>query len=204
MVGSQAAAGSNRDLFGGAITAFIPPAFADISKIREVPDNQEVFSHAETDRSIIIELLQLEDPLPSPHTIPATLHYANLARDAGAVSSTVAHAAPIPSAEFPLLTEGDGAASVSIVYGTHDVSKYRDAAHLANRVNITLACVRLPRATTDLLLVFNDPVALHPDSASTRLGSAVAAPKITDMRARAAPLHDALRSLQVKDWGLFC
>ncbi|WEW60606.1 hypothetical protein PRK78_006093 [Emydomyces testavorans] len=45
-------------LFGGAMTADIPEGFKDMSTVRPVPDNQEVFASSSTDTSIIIELLQ--------------------------------------------------------------------------------------------------------------------------------------------------
>ncbi|MEE6520759.1 hypothetical protein FKM82_018698 [Ascaphus truei] len=45
-------------LFGGALSAILPPSFRDVSALREVPDNQEVFAHVSTDQSIIVELLE--------------------------------------------------------------------------------------------------------------------------------------------------
>lgn len=206
MVGSQSGTEKTRSLFGGALTLSFTPIFTDISHIREIPDNQEVFAHAETDRSLIVELLQLETALPPPHVLPATHHFAALARDSAAVSAVVTHSAALPSSDFPLLVapDADPHASVSVAHGVHVVSKFRDAAQLANRVNVYLACVRLPRAATDLLLVFNDPVALHPDGASARLGSAVADPDQMAPEVRAGVLNEALRTLQIKDWSLFC
>ncbi|CAG8843287.1 36077_t:CDS:2, partial [Gigaspora margarita] len=47
-----------RDLFGGAIVAHIPPTFIDVSDIREIADNQEVFADINSDESIVIEILQ--------------------------------------------------------------------------------------------------------------------------------------------------
>ncbi|CAB1315853.1 unnamed protein product [Coregonus sp. 'balchen'] len=47
-----------RPLFGGALSATIPHSAKDISELREIPDNQEVFAHDHTDQSIIVELLE--------------------------------------------------------------------------------------------------------------------------------------------------
>lgn len=202
MVGSQASADSNRLLYGGAITACIPLEFADVSQIREVPDNQEVFAHAETDRSVIIELLQMEHPLPEEHKHPAAYHMSVLAEDSGALEARLNQVQVLPTSDFPLITSGDRNASVSVAYATHLVSKFRDDKSRANYVNIYLACVRLPRATTDLLIVVNDPVFLHPESASTQLGSSVATPDNMDLSSRAQILKTALHTLQIKDWSL--
>ncbi|KAL7977695.1 hypothetical protein Chor_009644 [Crotalus horridus] len=49
-----------RYLFGGAFSARLPPGGLDISEMRQVPDNQEVFVHPSTDQSIIVELLEYQ------------------------------------------------------------------------------------------------------------------------------------------------
>lgn len=47
-------------LFGGAFSATLPPGAIDVSDLRPVPDNQEVFCHRVTDQSLIVELLELQ------------------------------------------------------------------------------------------------------------------------------------------------
>ena len=66
-----------RQLFGGAVLASLPAQFQvraprrhggartltaaqDASALREVPDNQEVWVDAESDASLIVELVELE------------------------------------------------------------------------------------------------------------------------------------------------
>ena len=48
-----------RELWGGAVHVDVPPGFHDVTKLREVPDNQEVFADADSDQSFIFELLQV-------------------------------------------------------------------------------------------------------------------------------------------------
>ncbi|PKC05310.1 Ran-interacting Mog1 protein [Rhizophagus irregularis] len=48
----------DKELFGGSISMYIPPSFEDISNVRNVPDNQEVFADVNTDQSIIVEILE--------------------------------------------------------------------------------------------------------------------------------------------------
>lgn len=50
----------NCPLFGGAFSAILPRGAIDVSDLRPVPDNQEVFCHPVTDLSLIIELLELQ------------------------------------------------------------------------------------------------------------------------------------------------
>ncbi|XP_028840172.1 ran guanine nucleotide release factor isoform X2 [Denticeps clupeoides] len=45
-------------LFGGALSACVPHGAQDVSELRQVPDNQEVFAHRHTDQSIVVELLE--------------------------------------------------------------------------------------------------------------------------------------------------
>lgn len=49
-----------RGLFGGSLSIKLPDNFhfQDVSEIRQVPDNQEVFVFKNSDASIIIELLE--------------------------------------------------------------------------------------------------------------------------------------------------
>lgn len=193
-----------RDLFGGAMTLSLPPFFTDVSRLRGVPDNQEAFAHADTDRSLIVELLQQEFPLPVSHTLAATFHLDELASDSAALSSNLVYSAALPPDDFPLLKQGDPALQVSVAHGVHSVAKFKDAESLASQVNVHLACITLPSVTTDLLLVFNDPVALHPWGSSARAGSQVASPQESNPERRAELFDHALRTLQVNDWSLFC
>ncbi|KAL8376703.1 hypothetical protein RB595_007699 [Gaeumannomyces hyphopodioides] len=52
-------------LFGGALSSEIPEQFADVSQIRQVPDNQEVFIDKDGFTSIIIEITERVGPAGS-------------------------------------------------------------------------------------------------------------------------------------------
>lgn len=195
---SSSTPGQTRQLFGGAITTSMPDGFDDMSKIREIPDNQEVFSQASTDRSVIVELLEQHDV--APPTLPAAFHVSSIAEDSSASSAHTHQTRTLPSEDFPALLADDPQLSVSIAYATHRVAKFRDVDEHASQVDVYLACVRLPRATTDLLVVFNDPVALHPAGSSARSGSSVA-PTDADST-RDAILRLALSTLKIHDWSL--
>jgi Ran-interacting Mog1 protein len=163
-----------RDLFGGAIRAVVPAEFTDVSCLRQVPDNQEVFAHADTDRSLLFELLQLEKDVATASSCPAHFHWDVLARD-----------------------------YASIVYGTHHVSKFHDSDEHANVVLVSVACIRLPRASTDVLIVFNDPIRIHCESSSARQGAVVDRPEMHDLSLRSTILQAAVTSFHVINWSLF-
>ncbi|KAI0561514.1 Ran-interacting Mog1 protein [Gracilaria domingensis] len=203
MVGSKSSE-DQRSLFGGAITTIIPAEFADVSKIRPIPDNQEVFSHAETDRSVIVEILELDTSIPSDaHQTPASHHFSIIAHDSSATRCSLSFTQQLHTTNYPGLRGGDDNLSISFAQGQHVVSKFRDKEMFANTVNVYVVCIRLPRSTTDILISFNDPVSLHPQSSSTRMGSTVADPQQTDLSVRSAILQQVLDSFVIHDWGLF-
>jgi hypothetical protein len=51
------------ELFGGAIVISIPSQWRDVSQVRQVPDNQEVYQDCteESGGVIIVEILQYQD-----------------------------------------------------------------------------------------------------------------------------------------------
>lgn len=201
-------ASAMRDLFGGAVQAAVPAAFADVSQLRQIPDNQEVFAHADSDRSVIFELLEAVDTVPSSGAAPALFHWHNLAAEADAADAEILFShAVAPSGLSPGLAAAGGGAAASVACGRQRVAKFRDAADAANTVRVALACVRLPRVATDVLVVLNEPVAIHAESSSARAGCAVGPvePAAAGAGADAVPavLQDALSSLTVRDWGVF-
>jgi hypothetical protein len=194
-------------LFGGALCATVPPEFADISTLRQVPDNQEVFAHAETDRSLLFELVEAQTegvPSVAGDDSPARFHWHVLARDADAVDPVITHAAYVPVDQLaPSVSAGDPHAHASVVYGTQRIAKFKDSVDKANIVRIAVACVRLPRVNTDVLVVLNDPVDFHPEGSSSKVGASVSQPEVGDPEQRSAILRAALTSLSINDWSLF-
>lgn len=181
----------------------VPSEFTDVSQVRPVPDNQEVFSHAETDRSVIVELVQQESGVSSSDALPARFHFGALCRDSGAIQARILESIELTTDVLSTLRAEDTNLHASVVYGAIMVSKYKDNEEYANQVIVSLACIRLPRVTTDVLVVYNDPIMLHPMSSSARLGSTVADPENTNVADRASLLNAVVGTLEVHDWSLF-
>lgn len=131
-------------LYGGAISCDVPSSFADVSQVREVPDHQEVFADGDSDRSLVVEILERRQELPD-------------ARDARLLSSRPA----LMAEELPHLP-ADVRCFVGL--GEQTASKFGEAC--ANQVRIHACVIRLAEQTTDILLTLNDPVAIDPQSSS--------------------------------------
>lgn len=150
-----------RPLFGGAMSAVVPRSTTDVSDLREIPDNQEVFAHAHTDQSLIVELVEYQAQVADPDA--ARYHFediagANKALEPGAFE--VNSVAPAPTSEL-CLSECNTAWTLT---GTQCVSKFNEEAR--NTVTLHLGLLRLPQFSTDVLVTFNDPQSISPDSSS--------------------------------------
>ncbi|XP_060768893.1 ran guanine nucleotide release factor [Neoarius graeffei] len=151
-----------RPLFGGAMSAVLPLNTKDISELREIPDNQEVFTHTNTDQSIIIELLEYQSHVEDSQA--ARYHFADIAGSNQAVEvgqMEVMEVQCVPQDQLSL----SQCSSAWILTGTQLVSKFNE--EVKNTVNIHLCLFRLPQYTTDILITFNDPVSISPLSISS-------------------------------------
>uniref|UniRef100_A0A673CAT0 Ran guanine nucleotide release factor n=1 Tax=Sphaeramia orbicularis TaxID=375764 RepID=A0A673CAT0_9TELE len=150
-----------RPLFGGALSAVIPPSATDISELREIPDNQEVFAHAHTDQSLIVELVEYQAQV-ADHDAPR-YHFEDIAGSNKALEPgayEVASVVALPKAELSL----SESSSAWMLTGTQCVSKFNEEAK--NTVTLHLGLFRLPQVSTDILVTFNDPQAINPESSS--------------------------------------
>ncbi|KAM8974705.1 ran guanine nucleotide release factor [Pelodytes ibericus] len=185
------ASAAKHALFGGAFSGVLPPLFRDVSDLREIPDNQEVFVHTCTDQSIIIELLEYQEGMSDPDA--ARYHFEDVASSNGAQGrSEMLNVEPLPLAQLSLTS----CASAWLLTGLQQVAKFNEQA--LNTVSVHLALLRLPQHSTDLLVTFNDPVAIDPSSSSAVGGATESSPPWTS-----EDLHRLLCSLQLHDPGVF-
>lgn len=59
---------NNISLFGGAMTVRLPANFIDVSDLRQVPDNQEVFLNSDGFESITVDILERVEGEIAPET----------------------------------------------------------------------------------------------------------------------------------------
>ncbi|KAG9402565.1 hypothetical protein AC1031_007175 [Aphanomyces cochlioides] len=178
-------------LYGGALSCEIPQGFADVSGFRQVPDNQEVFAEAATDRCVIIELLELEASVQP--SASAEFYFKELADSNGCAPGDYTILQTLQATETDLPKLG---VQANIAIGKQNVAKFKEAAK--NTMQLYVACIRLPQVTTDLVVSVTVPLALNPNSSSTRDGQVV-----TNADEGFAILKEILRTLAVHDWSLF-
>ncbi|XP_002719058.2 ran guanine nucleotide release factor isoform X1 [Oryctolagus cuniculus] len=144
-------------LFGGAFSAILPPGAIDVSDLRPVPDNQEVFCHPVTDQSLIVELLELQAHVRGEAA--ARYHFEDVGGVQGARAQQVDSVQTLSSESLALRTYCPEAWVLS---GKQQVAKENQ--QVAKNVTVHQALLRLPQYQTDLLLTFNQP---PPDNRSS-------------------------------------
>ncbi|XP_041378251.1 ran guanine nucleotide release factor-like isoform X2 [Gigantopelta aegis] len=179
------------DLFGGALSAVIPKQAKDVSTIREIPDNQEIFAHNLTDQSIIVEILEYVD---QDDEEAVKTHFDDLADSNDAVSAddSQIHVVEVIPADQLAMAQCEKA---FYVRGQQKIAKFKEAAK--NTVNIHLGLFRLPAFTTDILVTFNDPVNINPHSSSHK-SVATSADLWMD-----TDFKQLLKSLKINDTAIF-
>eukprot|EP00055_Hartaetosiga_balthica_P003604 m.8412 g.8412 ORF g.8412 m.8412 type:complete len:192 (-) comp3113_c0_seq1:254-829(-) len=154
---------TQRSIFGGAMSIVLPSRFMDISQFRPVPDNQEVFADADTDQSFIIELLETPSRDEAPDELASVFHFNSIAHDNDATSTEMESENPVMES---LGDENDIQKTIS--WGLQEVGKYRDSRAKANHVRVFVACFRLLRCNTDVIISFNSPTMINPLSSAAK------------------------------------
>ncbi|XP_072113305.1 ran guanine nucleotide release factor [Mobula birostris] len=178
-----------RPLFGGSFSIVLPPHFTDVSDIRDVPDNQEVFVHNSTEQSIIIELLEYQSQVTDEEA--ARYHFDDVTaiNDASGKEGTeVLSVEPVSRDQLAM----QELSSAWFLSGRQRVAKFNEQAK--NTVNVHLALFRLRQYTTDILITFNDPTTISPFSNSSSRQADLALPE--DLSASPAAQHWTLEQFR--------
>lgn len=148
-------------LFGGALSAVLPHSTKDVSELREIPDNQEVFAHAHTDQSLIVELVEYQAQVADQDA--ARYHFEDIAGSNKALEPGAFVVTSVVTLSKSELSLSDCSCAWMLT-GTQCVSKFNEEAR--NTVTLHLGLFRLPQFSTDVLITFNDPLSISPDSSS--------------------------------------
>ncbi|CAG9465876.1 unnamed protein product [Pedinophyceae sp. YPF-701] len=183
-----------RELYGGAISLRIPSVFVDVSDFRPVPDHQEVWADGATDRSLVVEVVE---HAAVPDSDAPEFYW----KDACAGNDATNNNLGGSDANVPLdASLSERGCTACLAHGTQWVSKGRQSESAANRVEVFLGVVRIPRASTDIITCLHLPSYISPESASAR---EVAPGERGALDAGVEVLREILASLRVQDWGLF-
>ncbi|XP_006819515.1 ran guanine nucleotide release factor-like [Saccoglossus kowalevskii] len=147
----------DRQLFGGALTVVLLNGAVDISELREIPDNQEVFAHPSTDQSMIIEILEYQQ-IEDKNAV--SFHFHDIAESNDSSCSEVQITEEIPLQQISV----KDCCSAWLLSGKQCIAKFNEQAK--NTVNVHMALFRLPQFSTDILMSFNDPEYISASSSS--------------------------------------
>ncbi|KAL6076388.1 RAN guanine nucleotide release factor [Balamuthia mandrillaris] len=187
-----------RPLFGGAMTCVVPTRFVDVSDIRPVPDNQEVFTDVHTDQSLIIEILEYQSAVSD--TDSASYLFNDLAEANEATDGArIVHQEAMSPEDMPNFPD----VPKSVLLGVQRIAKFNESNRAKNVVQVYLANVRLPRHTTDLLITLNEPVQVAQESSSKVNVDTLDAATRERMDSTLLIFKAVLKSLRVNDWTLF-
>jgi len=185
-----------RSLFGGAIEISLPKNFVDVNEFREIPDNQEVFTDTKTDRSLIVEILELSQELSGPHI--AEFHFTQIASDNDADESTIFHTLPLNEDSFPFLGETNKTVEGYLLGGQQHVAKFNE--HAKNMIQITLCVIRIKDVDVDLIISLNEPQSISPESSSFKNVGLTAIPL---ENGNTNKLLEMLKTFKIHDYSLF-
>jgi hypothetical protein len=184
-----------RQLFGGAITCHIPASYADVSDFRKVPDHQECFADPDTDRSIIIDILEFCDGGP----VELFKHIAELNdADEPGMSAIVNDVEALSPELVPQQASATVPCTAFGLVGTQKVSKFHEKGDARNHVVIYLGDIRLPQFETDIVITHNVPTDFDP-----RSSSATACFLPNEEHTGKNEFLQALQSFKIVDPGLF-
>ena len=149
-------------LYGGAITCLLPTPRVDISELRQVPDNQEVFTHPHTDQSVIVELLEYQNVASGLEA--ARLHYLDISQANNSTDTVILSHEVIDTNN----TAMEKCISCHYLTGTQKIAKFNESVEESNLVRVQLVLYRLQEYGTDLVVTYNDPVQISEGSSSKK------------------------------------
>ncbi|CAC9490167.1 putative Ran-binding protein [Leishmania infantum JPCM5] len=201
------------DLYGGAMRISLPQTMIDVSDFRQVPDNQEVYTDADTGASVIVELLRRQTHVCNFEA--GAFFYHDLAKDNGCAPESISQeeTCTLPPSAFPLLATSAAPAAPAdcgpvapqscdfacLTTGLQRISKYTNEKGKENEVFVGLAVLRFtPPVSTEILVSVSCPTWLHPESSEARVVK-----RLLTEQERLQLLYTAVASLEVVEWGLF-
>jgi hypothetical protein len=186
------------------------------SVLRQVPDNQEVFVDVDTDQSVIVEILESQDPV-TPATDVLEYYFHDLASANGCGPGDASLSSPAQPLDLPASAPGLVACirtfpgplpvSAAICRGMQRVTKFKEDA--GNTIGVLMAVFRLggPIAS-DILVTLNVPLVIAAgssshDTVSASILSGDGSVLPAAVAEGVAVMNTAVSSLAVLDWGLF-
>ncbi|KAK3985634.1 hypothetical protein QBC44DRAFT_334763 [Cladorrhinum sp. PSN332] len=189
-------------LFGGAIVVDIPTKFADVSKLRQVPDSQEVYIDKDGFTSIIIDITERVGPAGG-----------GLERDGRALTTHLEElvgedvdSVKVWNTTETQLSHLEDTPAYTLI-ATQTPKQRSSEGDVASRngapdfTALILTLIRLEKESTDILITINVPhIKGEYDEEDVDLALGKQGELIGDAVEYAARIWE---SFEVKDWGLF-
>eukprot|EP00164_Ancoracysta_twista_P001810 GFYU01002377.1.p1 GENE.GFYU01002377.1~~GFYU01002377.1.p1 ORF type:complete len:233 (-),score=47.81 GFYU01002377.1:178-810(-) len=182
-------AGSNmsRPLYGGYCQCDIPAQYVDVSNVREVPDNQEVLLEPNSNKCVIVEIVEYQDQISNEAI--AKYHFDDIAEANKSgefkVSQLGANGISVPQLGAGLSATENAAINASAIAGQQHVANFNEPD--AKPINIYVGTIRIPHKTTEILFTINDPDVQGTGPTQTGLQE----------------LHHYMQTFTIRDWSLF-
>jgi hypothetical protein len=85
-----------------------------------------------------------------------------------------------------------------LLLAQQQISKFKESAE--NLVNLYILLIRLPTVQTDLLVIFNDPVSVSPNSSSKPDSTTN---DLEGIQHNVSLFRQIIKTLKIHDWSLF-
>ncbi|KAK4697108.1 hypothetical protein P7C71_g908, partial [Lecanoromycetidae sp. Uapishka_2] len=184
---------SHQELFGGAITVKIPSEFADVSNIRQVPDNQEVFLDVNGFSSLTFDLTERVTQFATDKEA-LEYHFSDILAEGDSKQVWSIHD-QVELPKFPSKTP-----ALCLVATTAPPATVSLRPNEPTHTDVQLTLIRLLEQNTDFVVTLNVPcvpseIADSEGTAESRRQKVVQ--KMSEI------CKNILRSLEIKDWSLF-
>lgn len=185
-------------LFGGALECELPTKFADVSNLRKVPDNQEVWIDKDGFTSIIFDITERVGPDKASLEDDGRAMTTHLEELVGSDADTV-KVWNTTETEFSRLPEGIPSYTLIATQTPHVDSK--DTSSAPDFTAIILTLLRLEKEKTDILVTINVPhIKGEYDEDEVDLALGKQGELIGDAVEYAAKIWE---TFDIKDWKLF-
>lgn len=185
-------------LYGGALVCDLPEKFTDVSKLRQVPDNQEVYIDHDGFTSIIFEITErVGKPGSGPETDgeAMTIHLEDI------VGSDIETVKVWNTTETQFSRLGNDIPAYTLIATQTPRADSKSPTSAPDFTALILTIVRLEKESTDVLITINVPhIKGEYDEDEVDLELGKQGELIGDAVEFAARIWS---SFKVKDWGLF-
>ncbi|CAF9907555.1 hypothetical protein IMSHALPRED_005566 [Imshaugia aleurites] len=188
---------NHTELFGGAITANIPSNFADVSKIRQVPDNQEVYLDKNGFTSLTFDITERVSHLSTDRDA-LEYHFADIVAE----NDTRDVRSVVENEELPNFSPSTPILALTAITKPPP-STVAAKALTPTHTDIHFTLIRLVEQSTDVVITLNTPYFAGDTGAPTPNGTEAGTRQREDEQEVGTMYHQIVMSLAIKDWGLF-